>query len=130
MTVSHSGPMVAQGWILRIVNHIRLVSRRMKKVLLPLGMVVFVAIQFADIAILDAAPVDSLEFHTQSDHDQDKQAFDGCEIHCGCHSLHHMTAAGLAGGNIYAAPTDQEFPRDNAGKNSAGQGPPVPPPNA
>jgi hypothetical protein len=84
----------------------------MKKVLLLLGMVVFVAIQLADIAILDAAPVDSLEFHTQSDHDQDKQAFDGCEIHCGCHSLHHMTAAVLAGGNIYAAPTDQEFPRD------------------
>jgi hypothetical protein len=122
--------MVTEGWILRIVNQKRLISRGMKKALLLLGMVVFVAIQFADIAILDAAPVDGLEFHRQSDHDQDKQAFDGCEIHCGCHSLHHMAAAGLAAGDIYAALTDQEFPRDNAGKNSAGQGPPVPPPSA
>lgn len=101
-----------------------------KNVLLLLGMAVFVAVQFADIAILDAAPVDSLEFHTQSDHDQDKQAFDGCEIHCGCHSLHHMAAAGLAGGDIYAGLTDQEFPRDNAVNNFASRGPPVPPPNA
>lgn len=130
MTVSYSGPMVAQGRILRIVNHIGLVSRRMKKVLLLLGMVVFVAIQFADIAILDAAPVDGLEFHTQSDHDQDKQAFDGCEIHCGCHALHHMAAMGNASVFAYAVSASRVYPRDNAGKNSAGQGPPVPPPNA
>lgn len=102
----------------------------MKRYLAWLVMAVFVAIQFADIAVLDAAPIDSLEFHTQTDHDQDKQALDGCAIHCGCHSLHHMAALGADCAVDHAALTSLKLPRDNAGREAYGQGPPVPPPNA
>tara|TARA_R110002110_G_scaffold179197_1_gene384568 strand:+ start:918 stop:1199 length:282 start_codon:yes stop_codon:yes gene_type:complete len=91
-------------------------------------MFAFVAIQFADVAIVDAAPVDGLELHTQSDHDQEKQAFDGCEIHSGCHSLHHMAASGSACAVVQTSLTGPKFPRDNDGHEAYGQGPPVPPP--
>ncbi|GER08613.1 hypothetical protein GCM10007972_24330 [Iodidimonas muriae] len=102
----------------------------MKKYLALLVMAVFVAIQFADIAILDAAPTNGLELHSQSDHDQDKQAFDGCEIHCGCHALHHMAPAGNASECLYEGLTKPILSGAYIGKNSLGQGPPVPPPNA
>lgn len=102
----------------------------MRRYLALLVMAVFVAIQFAHIAVLDAAPVDSFKLHTQSDHDQDKEAFDGCAMHCGCHSLHHMAASVPACTIVYIPPIAMKFPRGHAAREAAGQGPPVPPPNA
>lgn len=102
----------------------------MKTYLALLAMAVFVAVQFVDIAILDAAPVDFAGLHTQTDHDQGKQPLDGCAIHCGCHSLHHMGLHGPAAVLVHA-PVSTPMRRVSimiAGM--PGQGPPVPPPNA
>lgn len=100
----------------------------MKNILAFIAMFAFVAIQFADIAILDTAPADSFELHTQSD--QDKQALDDSEICCGCHSLRHIAVDGAACAAVHASLAGPKFPRDNASHEARGEGPPVPPPLA
>lgn len=106
------------------------VSRGMRKYLALLVMAVFVAIQVADIAILDAAPLDATGLHSPTNHDQSKQPLDDCAIHCGCHGLHHMGLHGPVAGLAYAPVAAPMLRVSITIAGMPGQGPPVPPPNA
>ncbi|MBW7835367.1 MAG: hypothetical protein H3C28_01845 [Sphingomonadales bacterium] len=102
----------------------------MKKALLWLGLVLFAAIQIADVAILDAAAYESHDTHAVADKDQGAPALDGCVLHCGCHATHHMNVPAVASSTTAVSAKDPLLALLSAMPMMDGQGPPVPPPNA
>ncbi len=102
----------------------------MRQSLAWLMMALLVVVQFVDIAVVDAAAITTPAVHSESDHDQGKAPLDGCEIHCGCHSLHHMAVCAAPGIEVKAALTGPALLRRDTRGNITAQSPPVPPPDA
>ena len=102
----------------------------MRQSLAWLVMAVLVAVQFLDVAVVDAAAITTPTIHSESDHGQGKSSLDGCEIHCACHSLHHMAVCAPVGLQSDRASALPAAPRRHPSRYVTGEGPPVPPPEA
>ena len=99
-----------------------------------LTMLALVAVQFVDIVVLDAAPLEISSVHLDTDHDRSDNPsnlpFDNCASHCGCHALHHMASVAQAVEVLPLASSGQGLPHQNSNLKSLSLGPPVPPPLA
>lgn len=97
-----------------------------------LALFAFVTIQLVDIAVLDNGHPAAAEVHAQLDLDNESapDGPDNCEIHCGCHMLHHMGPAGSTADYSLSPNAGQKFAFGQDGALNFNSGPPTPPPLA
>jgi len=103
----------------------------MRKQWVTLLMALFVAIQFVDLAILDAEPA---LFSSKEEVRQNQTAFAdmtlNCVSFCACQSLHSMWLASHDGACDQVSVADRPAVTLSRPLTALAAGPPVPPPNA
>lgn len=107
-----------------------------RKILAVFAALAFVAVQAADLALLDAAHADEAAAHVPAEpgaegpHACGGDGDDSCAWHCPCHILHHVFASfAFAPLTCGAYDTTRLIPLHNFGTGMAYR-PPVPPPLA